>query len=165
MKLFDTIYHKVLLPLKVLPANGFTNEKLAFSLTIGILVGCFPIIGTTTVLGVLLAALFRQNLAVIQSLNWIMAPVQLILILPLIRFGAVLFNASSQKIQLHLIVHAFDQGILHGITFLGILSIYAIIAWVLFAIPVGAACYFTIFYLLNRWKKKNNKLSDVKSQS
>ncbi len=165
MKFLDSIYHKILLPLRVLPAKGFSNEKLAFSLTIGLLVGCFPIIGATTILGVLLAGIFRQNLAIIQSLNWVLAPVQLILILPLIRFGAILFQAQDHKIQLHLILNAFDQGILHGIGFLGILSIYGIVAWMLLAIPAGLLCYYLIRFLLNSRKKKQQSSSDVLSRT
>lgn len=141
MKIVDSIKEKILIPFRLVPANGLTPEKIAFSITIGILSGIFPVIGLTTILSLLLTLLFKQNLFVVQSVQWIMALFQVLLIIPFIRSGAFLLNHQILHIDIEQIKLAFEPGILEGLKTIGVLHLYGILSWSIVAIPLGLVSY------------------------
>jgi uncharacterized protein (DUF2062 family) len=67
--------------------QGLTPEGIALSLAVGVAVGLFPLIGTTTLLGFALGSALRVNLALLQIATWLVYPLQLALLLPLVRLG------------------------------------------------------------------------------
>ena len=74
--------------------QGRTPEGIALSLAVGAAVGLFPLVGTTTLLGLALGSALRLNLPLLQAANWLVYPLQLALVLPLVRLGAWLAGAS-----------------------------------------------------------------------
>ncbi|MFZ4546715.1 MAG: DUF2062 domain-containing protein [Bacteroidales bacterium] len=150
MKIVDSIKDKVLIPFRLVPADGLTPEKIAFSITIGILSGIFPVIGLTTILSLLLTLLFRQNLLVVQSVQWVMALFQVLLIIPFIRFGAFLLNHQALHINIEQIKLAFEPGILNGLKTIGILHLYGIFTWSIIAIPLGVISYLVFLFVFKK---------------
>ncbi len=144
LKIIDTFTNKVLIPFRLVPGEGLTAEKLAFSITIGIVAGIFPVFGATTLLSLFFTLLFRQNLLVVQSVQWIMALFQLMLIIPFMQFGAFLLSHPALHINIAQINHAFEPGLLSGIKTIGIFHLYAILTWILLSIPASAISYFTL---------------------
>jgi len=67
--------------------DGITPRQLAFTLALGFAIGCFPLLGLTTVLCAVLALVLRLNMPAIQAANWIAMPLQLILLYPFLRLG------------------------------------------------------------------------------
>ncbi len=145
---------RIIQPLKIIPAGKLSDEKIAFSLMLGVLTGCFPILGGTTLLGFILAGVFRQNLAIIQAINWLLAPAQILLIIPLIKFGASMFSKKEITVSLEQLQFAFDQGFITGISFLGILNLYGVLAWVILALPTGLLSYFIFRISVDFIRKK-----------
>lgn len=141
MKVADSIRTKILIPFRLFPKEGLTPEKLAFSITIGLVAGLFPVIGATTLISLLLAMLFRQNLLIVQSVQWIVAVIQILLIIPFMQMGAYILSDHSVHISMQQISLAFQPGIVSGIKTVGILHLYAILTWTLLAIPGGTVSY------------------------
>ena len=135
-----------------MPAEGLTPEKIAFSITIGVISGIFPVFGATTILSLLLTLLFRQNLFVVQSVQWIMALFQVLLIVPFMQFGSFLLNRQSLHISIEQIKLAFQPGIVSGLKALGVLHLYGILSWSIIVLPVGLISYFVF---LTFFKKKS----------
>lgn len=79
-------------PIESLLLQGVTADKLAWSLTAGIVVGVFPAPGTTTVLCALASGLFRLNPVAIQLVNWMVYPLQILLLIPFWQWGDRLFG-------------------------------------------------------------------------
>jgi len=154
-KIVESLTTKILIPFRLTPGAGLTPEKLAFSVTIGIVAGLFPVIGTTTLLSLLLTLLFRQNIVIVQSVQWLLALLQIILIVPFMQIGAFLLNEQSIHINLNQINQAFQPGVLSGIKTIGIFQLYAILSWMILAIPASAISYFTLKAVFHR-KKSNN---------
>ncbi len=144
MKLTEIITNKFLIPFRLVPQQGLTAEKLALSITIGIIAGLFPVLGATTVISLLLTMLFRQNLLVVQSVQWLLALVQILLIIPFMQVGAFILNQQGVPVNIHQINLAFQPGILSGLKTIGIFYLYAILTWTILAIPTGALSYFTL---------------------
>lgn len=137
-----------------MPKEGLTPEKLAFSITLGIISGIFPVLGMTTLLSIILTMLFRQNLLVVQSVQWILALVQILLIIPFMQFGAFLLNQNGIHINMQQINHAFQPGLLSGIKTVGLFHLYGILTWLILAIPASAVSYYGFLFVFQRKGKK-----------
>lgn len=149
-RIFEPIKNRILIPFRIIPKEGFTPEKLALSVTIGIVAGLFPVIGFTTLLGLALTAAFRQNIALVQSVSWLLSLVQLLLIIPLMRMGALLWDQQNIHITLGQMELAFQPGILSGLETIGIFHLYGILAWIILAIPSGAFSYYALLMVFRR---------------
>jgi uncharacterized protein (DUF2062 family) len=75
--------------------QGLTPERIARSLAWGAAVGLFPVVGTTTLLGLALAPALRLNLPLLQVASWAVYPLQLLLVLPLVRLGERLSGTAA----------------------------------------------------------------------
>ena len=87
-------YRRIALPICALLRLGASPEKLAWSLAIGIAIGINPLLGTTTLLCLAVAFVFRLNVAASQLSNHIVYPLQLILVIPFIHVGTRVFHTA-----------------------------------------------------------------------
>jgi hypothetical protein len=71
-----------------------TVEQTALLLSVGLVLGVFPIMGFPTVLCLLAAFGLRLNLVALQLLNNVSSPLQLALLLPLARAGTKLCGGA-----------------------------------------------------------------------
>ena len=78
--------------------HGADPDKLAWSLALGVVIGVNPLLGSTTVVVLALAAVFRLNLVASQVGNHAMYPVQLLMFPVFIKLGSVVF--STEKLPL-----------------------------------------------------------------
>src|SRR6516165_3140934 len=85
---------KLVQPVLDLLTRGVTPEKIALSLTIGAVMGTFPVLGTTTTICALLAFALGLNLPAIQLANYAVYPLQLLLLLPAVRIGEKLTHSA-----------------------------------------------------------------------
>jgi hypothetical protein len=100
------IYRRVALPVFALLRMGASPEKLAWSIAVGLLIGINPILGSTTILCLVLAFVFRLNVAASQLGNHIVYPLQLILIIPFIRVASRIFHTAPMPLSANELLHA-----------------------------------------------------------
>jgi uncharacterized protein (DUF2062 family) len=72
--------------------QGISPRRLALTLALGFAIGCIPVVGVPTLTCAALALLLRLNLPAIQAANYVMTPLQLLLIVPFARLGEWLFD-------------------------------------------------------------------------
>lgn len=72
----------------------------------GLLIGLNPILGTTTLLSLAAAFVFRLNIAASQLGNHIVYPLQLLLVIPFIRAGSRLFHTEPLPLSTNQLLHA-----------------------------------------------------------
>ena len=113
--------------------TGLTPERLAFCIALGIVLGTVPALGTTTLLCTLAAFLFRLNLPAIQLANFVAYPLQLALLLPLIRAGEWLFGAKPLDLSLGLIRRMMEADFPATAIHLWMATMRALLVWVLLA--------------------------------
>jgi uncharacterized protein (DUF2062 family) len=152
-KIIDRIKNKILIPFKIIPRQGLSSEKLALSFTIGIVGGSFPVIGFTSLVSLLLLIALKQNFTIVQALNWIAAPIQLVMIIPFMRLGATVLFKDNLSITLGHIIKAFNPGVWEGLKTVGLFHLYGLIGWLICAFPAGVIIYF-IFFLIFRYLRK-----------
>jgi len=153
-KTYQKIRHKILIPLRIIPKQGLSDEKIALSITLGIISGMFPVIGGTTAVSLVLLAAFRQNLATVQALNWIMSPFQLLSIIPFMRTGSWILQKSPVRITLNQIILAFEPGVWAGLKNLGILHLYAVLAWLVIVLPAGLVLYYVFLFIFRYFSRE-----------
>ncbi|MGH9657137.1 MAG: DUF2062 domain-containing protein [Bryobacteraceae bacterium] len=124
--------------------QGLSPEKLALSLTLGVVLGVFPVVGATTLLCAAAALLLRLNLPAIQIANYLVYPLQFALLIPWIRLGERLFGVAPLPLSLDQIRALLDSGAWNAARALGASTLGAIAAWLLVA-PLAA---FPIYWLL-----------------
>ena len=72
-------------------SQGTSPRRLALTLALGFAIGCLPVIGIPTALCLVIALALRLNLPAIQAANYAAMPVQIVMILPLVRLGGRIF--------------------------------------------------------------------------
>jgi uncharacterized protein (DUF2062 family) len=85
---------------------GATPERLAWSFAMGVLVGVNPVLGTTTVLALAVASVFRLNYIASQIGNHLTYPLQLLLLPVWIALGSRLFGTPGLTLGRHELIHA-----------------------------------------------------------
>lgn len=116
--------------------QGISPQRLALTLALGFAIGCIPMFGLSTALCAVLALGLRLNLPAIQAANYAALPLQIVLLAPFVRLGGWLFSWGPRPGAgvgaLIRLSPAHLAGALTG--FAG----QALLAWLLFAIPVVA---------------------------
>jgi uncharacterized protein (DUF2062 family) len=124
---------KIVRPIIGLLKQGITPHKIALGLALGIVLGIFPVIGMTTLLCTGAAFLFRVNLPAIQVANYLVAPLQLALLLPFYRAGEWLFHAPHLPLSVKEISALVEKDMFGAMTFLWDTTLHAAAAWTLVA--------------------------------
>ena len=114
MKL-EFFHCRVVAPIVALLTQGITPEKIALSLAFGIVLGIFPVLGSTTVLCAAAALVFQLNLPAIQLVNYLIYPVQLFLLVPFIRMGEKLFRVAPLPLSLAQILTMVRTDLPHAV--------------------------------------------------
>ena len=132
------------MPVKALLVQGLSPDRIALTLAVGLVIAGFPIVGATTVLSAVAAIALRLNMPLIQTVNYVGAPIQLACILPLVRLGERLFGSRPLHLSLKemLALAVSDPG--RAFSTLWVSGLQATAAWSLVAPPIGAAIYFAL---------------------
>ena len=93
-------------PVMGLLRRGADPEKLAWSLALGLVVGVNPLLGSTTVVVLGLAAALRLNLVASQVGNHAVYPVQILMFPVFIKLGAVAFKTEKLPLEGHALWYA-----------------------------------------------------------
>jgi uncharacterized protein (DUF2062 family) len=150
---------RIAAPVKTLLLQNVTPEKIALSLACGVVLGLFPVIGSTTLLCMMAAFVLRLNLPAVQAANYLVYPVQLALILPFMRAGEFLFRADRTPLTLKQMAAAVHQNAWQAFHLLWRLEVHGVAAWLLFA-PVAIAVLYRMFLFMALRLAKTLQWSD-----
>lgn len=131
-------------------AHGLSPRKLAECVAFGALIGVFPALGVTTALAALSSWLFRLNPIAIQLVNYLVYPLQFVLILPFFRAGQWLFGAAPLGLTLPQLAAFVKREPLQAITTLWRTTWHAGVVWLICAAVLIPALTFALTPLLAR---------------
>ena len=160
MKL-EFFHCRVVAPIVALLTQEITPEKIALSLAFGIVLGIFPVLGSTTVLCAVAALVFGLNLPAIQLVNYLIYPMQLFLLVPFIRMGEKLFRVAPLPLSLGQILTMVRTNLPHAVATLWRTEVHAISAWLL----IGPFAICLLYFLLCRALRRVAALSGVRPHS
>lgn len=132
----DLLRRHLLDPVMALLRQGLAPRELALCLALGTGIGLFPVLGVSTPLLALIALLRRLNLAAIQLVNYLIYPLQLLLIIPFVRLGETLTGAAPQPVSITAGLELMSQGAWHAVVTLWDAIVHAALGWLLVG-PIG----------------------------
>lgn len=114
--------------------TGATPEKIAEAVVAGILIGIFPVLGTTTLLAGLCGYFFKYNQIVIQSVNYLVYPLQIIMIPVYMKIVSLVFDVGNVPLRPDLVVDKFKESPKEFFQLYGLVGLYSIVLWAIGAI-------------------------------
>ena len=120
--------------------QGISPEKLSESLSAGLLIGCFPLLGFTTGLAAVVGVVFKLNHLVVQTTHYMMYPVQILLIPVYIKVVSLVIDVGDVPIRPDLIVEAFHKDWWRFLKTYAAVGLYAVFLWFI----VSAALFFIL---------------------
>jgi len=123
--------------------QGITPEKIALTMALGCVISVFPVLGSTTPLCALVAISLRLNQPLIQLVNYLCYPLQLLLLIPLYRAGEWL-GAPHLSLSIPQLVERFKAGPLRFIADFAGIALGGVGAWCLTAPLVALVIYLVL---------------------
>lgn len=117
--------------------QGLSAEALSAALVTSLAIAINPIIGTTTVLCLLAGRLFRLNHVVMQTVNHLTYPLQILLIVPFVRLGEKVTGAEPLPLDVGLLVAEFQKSFGGFVAKFGMAYVHGLLGWLL-VVPVSA---------------------------
>ena len=131
--------------------QGLTPKQLSLTVALGIVFGLVPILGITTLMGTATAVRLRLNVAALLVVSHLMSPVQLLLLIPLMRLGAQLLgDGQATQLTLAQLEFLFEKDWREALQLLWQASMGAMLIWAVASIPVGLLLNFALRPLF-RW--------------
>jgi uncharacterized protein (DUF2062 family) len=112
---------------------GTSPTCISWTIALGMVLGVFPILGSTTLVCILVAWFFRLNQAVMHVFKWLVYPLHLALILVFIRMGERLLGAPPIPFSIQQLIVKFKDDPLQFASDFGMTALHGVIAWLLIA--------------------------------
>ena len=109
-----------------------------------LLLGIFPILGSTTILCGLAAYWLRLNQPIIHLVHYFAYPAQLALLIPFYRAGSTLFGQPHIPLSLSFLIDRFRADAWQFLGDFGMIGVRGIVVWCLVAPLLAAAVYFAV---------------------
>jgi hypothetical protein len=146
--MWTSVRSRLIDPIRTLLTQGVTPDTLALSLAVGLIVGIFPVMGTTTLLCTAAALALRLNLLAVHTVHYAMTPVQILLIIPFVRVGEHVTNAAPQPLSISSGMALIAEGAGHAVVVLWSAIVHAVIGWVAIGPIAIVLCWFGLRTLL-----------------
>lgn len=112
--------------------RGLSPDKLSLALLVALSVSIFPLLGLSTVVGLLLAHLLKLNHAIIQSINQVLTPLQVLMVGVWIKTAEAVFRFPPFPFSPLKIIELFKADPVRFLKQFGTLGLAAVFLWILF---------------------------------
>ena len=121
--------------------QGITPQKIALTIALGVVLGLFPILGSTTALCLLAGLLLKLNQPVIQLVNWVAAPLQIPGIYFFVRAGEWLTRTPPVSFSITALLAAFKASPVRFLQQYGTTGLRGVLAWTLISPGIAVLLY------------------------
>jgi uncharacterized protein (DUF2062 family) len=129
--MISAIKTKILNLAKSMLKEGMSLRKIALCFALGTVLGTFPILGATTLLCTAAALALRLNLPAIQVVNYMVYPLQIILIAPFYGFGSWLFGQQNRLSGGENLIYRLQNDFWKSMADIWDLTLYAVFTWMI----------------------------------
>jgi uncharacterized protein (DUF2062 family) len=150
MGLLNKITDPILKQLK----QGVSPHKLAQSVAFGMVLGTLPVVGATTSLCVIAAAVFKLNHVAIQTINYVAYPIQFALLIPYFRLGEWIFGAEPIALDIKMILQEFNVDFMIALKKYAMTALMGTVAWLLISPINYLVLYFSSLKVFQRFVRK-----------
>jgi uncharacterized protein (DUF2062 family) len=146
----EILQRRVVAVLRAFLLQGTRPRQLALCVALALVVGIFPVLGTTTVLCTLAAVSLRLNVAAALAVHYAATPLQLLLIIPFVRLGERVVGATVQPLDLAEGLTLIRHDVVGAIVVLWQAILHAVIGW----LAVGPVAVAAIFFGIAPWLER-----------
>jgi uncharacterized protein (DUF2062 family) len=139
--------------------QGITPHKIALAVVLGALLGMAPVLGTTLVSCTVAALALRLNLVLIQIVNNLVYPLQLLLLIPFVQAGQRLFRQPPLPLSVGQIVDMFRHDFWGSAVALWSYTWHGTVAWMVFCAVAGPIIYLVVFFPARRALRRHQPVS------
>jgi uncharacterized protein (DUF2062 family) len=139
--------------------QGVSPSKIAQAIAYGMTLGVFPILGSTTLLTLLVGVPLRLNQPILQAFKTLTYPMQWASLMGFYRAGEWLFNAPHVSIHIPTMMKRFFAEPEPFFRDYGMTALYGIAVWCLLAPAVGLIIYFVTKLLVEKLATLKNSRS------
>ena len=143
---------RVVSPFIDLLKQGITPEKIALSVALGVTIGVFPVLGSTTILCGIAAWALKLNIPAMQLVNYLVYPLQLALLIPFLQWGNKLFGSGQVNLTLVQVFDLIRGDFWRALGVLGVATLHGIILWMIVSPVAAAGIYFLLTPVLKRMR-------------
>jgi len=144
------IFHKLKNTVIDFLKQGSTPHELALAISLGVIIGMFPVQGITTLICTLIAIIFRLNLVVLSLANYLSIPLMLLTLIPFYVLGHEWFSNSTFHWGVDELLNLFESDFWGAISELSWSIVYAVFVWLIF-VPIGMLIlYFISIVVIKR---------------
>lgn len=155
MALNDWLVTKVIAPFKSVLTQGITPKKLAFTISLGTSIGIFPVIGSTTLICTIIALSLRLNMVILQAINYLMYPLQLIAIVPFVLIGNRIMGISTE-FNIQIIIENFQKDFLKALAVFWNVIFAGVLGWLITMPLLFVVVYLISYFVLKKLLAKRN---------
>ena len=130
MIMIRAIKTKILSLVKSMLKEGMSLRKMALCISLGFVLGIFPVLGATTLLCTAAALTLRLNLPAIQVVNYMVYPLQLVMLAPFYGVGNWLFKQQGLPLINADLISLLQNDFWGSMANLWDLALYAILTWI-----------------------------------
>jgi len=124
--------------------QGTTPDRLALSIAVGTACSLVPFFGFTSLLNLGVGVALRLNQPVMQILNQVLGPLQLVLIIAYVRGGEKIWGAPPVPISVQVLTQSFRDDPGAFLQRFGWTGVHAATAWALSAPAIVAGLYYAL---------------------
>lgn len=130
-------------PLLALLRQGLTPDRLAVMVGVGSVCSLFPFLGFTSLLNLIVGWWLKLNHPLLQALNQLLGPLQLVMILVYVRLGERIWRAQADPFTLDVLLRFFrDASLGEFLHRFGWAGVHAATAWLVSSPLLLAAVYY-----------------------
>lgn len=136
--------------------QGTSPQQLAWSLTLGLVIGVFPVVGTCNIIITFIALRYKLNLALIIAISYLVYPIQIAVFVPFVRLGEGLLGVTHSGLTWEVVKASFQQNIWETLRGFSGTLLYASLGWLVVSLPLGAILYRIALWLLKTRQQKKD---------
>lgn len=141
--------------------QGVTPDQIALTVAVGSALALFPILGTTSLLCLLVGIVLKLNQPIIQAVNWLCTPIHIPFIFFSVHMGEKLFGSPHTRFKLHELARLLWEDPLLFAQKFGMTGLHACFVWAI-AAPFWVALVYFITRPLVREAAKVRALAAAK---
>lgn len=147
------LWRRVAQPMLAYLAQGASPSMLSRTLGVGVACAIFPFLGLTTALTFLAGTVLRMNQPILQTLNQLLGPVQLVLIPVFVRAGEWLWGATDgERLSVSVMMRVWrEENFREFLAQFGQAGVHALTAWAAAAPLVFLSVHFALRPVVERF--------------
>jgi uncharacterized protein (DUF2062 family) len=122
--------------------QGLTPEKIALTIAVGSSIAMFPLLGTTTIMCLIVGVFMKLNQPIIQAVNYACTPIHLPFIYYSFKWGEWLFGVTHSRLEMKVMRRLLAEDPLQFARDYGATAFHAVVVWAILVPFWGLAVYY-----------------------